>query len=123
MFYTYVLRCADGNLYIGSAVDLQKNRAAPRGPSSSDRSSTACQLGILRSLSFRIRCTLARETAKDGVWPSVLKTTAAAGSCRLLKLGSYLAEVQTLYRAPVLARDQFGYSFQPVGCSLSILTR
>jgi len=24
MFYTYVLRCADGNLYIGSAVDLQK---------------------------------------------------------------------------------------------------
>lgn len=24
MFYTYVLKCADGNLYIGSAVDLRK---------------------------------------------------------------------------------------------------
>ena len=30
MFYTYVLRCADGKLYIGSAVDLQKRIAQHR---------------------------------------------------------------------------------------------
>ena len=24
MFYTYVLKCADGNWYVGSAVDLRK---------------------------------------------------------------------------------------------------
>ena len=27
MFYTYVLRCADGNLYTGSTVDLRKRVA------------------------------------------------------------------------------------------------
>jgi putative endonuclease len=27
MFYTYVLRCADGNLYVGSTVDLRKRVA------------------------------------------------------------------------------------------------
>ena len=30
MFYTYVLRCGDGDLYIGSAVDLRKRIAQHR---------------------------------------------------------------------------------------------
>jgi predicted GIY-YIG superfamily endonuclease len=31
MFYTYVLRCADGDLYIGSAADLRKRIAQHEG--------------------------------------------------------------------------------------------
>ena len=30
MFYTYVPRCADGKLYVGSAVDLRKRIERPR---------------------------------------------------------------------------------------------
>jgi predicted GIY-YIG superfamily endonuclease len=30
MFYTYVLRCCDGQLYVGSAVDLRKRLAQHR---------------------------------------------------------------------------------------------
>jgi putative endonuclease len=40
MFYTYVLRCADGNLYIGSTVDLRKRVAehqAGRVPATAHR--------------------------------------------------------------------------------------
>jgi putative endonuclease len=30
MFYTYVLRCGDGDLYVGSALDLRKRFAQHR---------------------------------------------------------------------------------------------
>jgi Predicted endonuclease containing a URI domain len=30
MFYTYVLRCGDGELYVGSAVDLRRRLAQHR---------------------------------------------------------------------------------------------
>jgi putative endonuclease len=30
MFYTYVLRCADGNLYVGSTGDLQRRMVEHR---------------------------------------------------------------------------------------------
>jgi putative endonuclease len=40
MFYTYVLKCADGNLYIGSTIDLRKRVAqhsAGRVPATAHR--------------------------------------------------------------------------------------
>jgi putative endonuclease len=45
MFYTYVLRCCDGQLYVGSALDLRKRMAQHRA-------------GKVRATAYRLPVTL-----------------------------------------------------------------
>ncbi|PYL28163.1 MAG: hypothetical protein DMF39_09420 [Verrucomicrobia bacterium] len=65
MFYTYVLRCNDGDLYAGSAVDLRKRLTQPRRAKSQQRH-TACRSGwnIMRPVCLNRRPASARNSLR-----------------------------------------------------------
>jgi hypothetical protein len=47
IFYTYVLRCRDGKLYVGSALDLRKRIAQHRARRVSNGASIAGNIRVL----------------------------------------------------------------------------
>ncbi|MBA2431177.1 MAG: GIY-YIG nuclease family protein [Chthoniobacterales bacterium] len=69
MFYTYVLRCGDGALYVGSTTDLKRRLAEHKKgavPATAHRL-PVCPAG-LRGVPLRNGRTSTREAVEDGLW-------------------------------------------------------
>jgi putative endonuclease len=103
MFYTYVLRCRDGDLYVGSALDLRKRLAqhrAGRVPSTAYR--LPITLEYYEACRSELKARLREKQLKTGFGRAYLKrrleeeshrariaTRSVAGGSRTRSLVSY----------------------------------
>jgi len=74
MFYTYVLKCDDGELYVGSAVDLRKRLAQHRaGQVRATAHRLPVRLEVLRGCRSELKARLREKQLKTGFGRAYLK--------------------------------------------------